>query len=112
VRLDGLDLTDAAASLVLGGAAFALVLGKPIGIVLATFVAVRLGACRLPEGMSFHGVLLAGCLAGIGFTMSIFIATLAFDDATLLAAAKAGVLTGSVVAGVVGILYGRSFVAR
>ena len=112
VRLDGLDLGGAGAALVLSGAAAGLLLGKPVGIGLATFAAVRSGACNLPEGMTWRGVLLVGWLGGIGFTMSIFIATLAFADANLLSAAKTGVLTGSVAAGIVGFVYGRTFVAR
>jgi NhaA family Na+:H+ antiporter len=112
VRLDGLELGGPGALPVLSGVAVGLLLGKPAGIVLATFTAVRAGACRLPDGMSWGGVALVGCLGGVGFTMSIFIATLAFDDENLLAAAKAGVLTASVAAGIAGFACGRTFVSR
>jgi NhaA family Na+:H+ antiporter len=58
------------------------------------------------------GVLLVGCLGGIGFTMSIFIATLAFADAQLLAAAKLGVLIASLTAGIVGLAFGRYYATQ
>jgi Na+:H+ antiporter, NhaA family len=78
-----------------------LVLGKPLGIVLFSWVSVRLGIAHLPEGMNWKVVLGAGCLAGIGFTMSLFIAGLALDEA-LLGEAKIGVLAGSGLSAVLG----------
>ncbi|MDQ2670897.1 MAG: Na+/H+ antiporter NhaA, partial [Gemmatimonadota bacterium] len=84
------------------GVILGLVLGKPIGITLVAWVAVRLGWAERPEGVTWgdlHGV---AWLGGIGFTMSLFIAALAFDDPALLAAAKIGVLGASLVAGVIG----------
>ncbi|HET8696981.1 MAG TPA: Na+/H+ antiporter NhaA [Gammaproteobacteria bacterium] len=112
VRLDGVDFGSAGTAAVLLGTVAGLGLGKPVGIVLATFAAVRLGIGRLPHGVTWRGVLLVGCLGGIGFTMSIFIATLAFGEGSLLSAAKGGVLMASVIAGVIGLVYGRAFVAR
>lgn len=117
VSLEGVDLRAGGAHFVLVGVGIALVLGKPIGVLAATWIMVRSGWCTLPEGVSWRGILLVGLLAGIGFTMSIFIAMLAFSDETLLAAAKLGVLIGSSVAAVLGIgwglLYTRSLrVAR
>ena len=67
---------------------------------------VRLGWCRLPPGVSWSGICLIGLLAGIGFTMSIFIAMLAFADDNLLGAAKLGVLLGSLVAAMLGFGWG------
>lgn len=84
----------------------ALALGKPLGIVVTSWLLVRLGYCRLPDGVSWRWMWLAGGLGGIGFTMSIFIANLAFDDLGLLSIAKLGVLGASLVAGAVGLLYG------
>jgi len=107
VSLDGFDPDRGASQSVVLGVALALVLGKPIGIVLGSWSAVRLGWCRLPNGVSWRGVWLIGILGGIGFTMSIFIATLAFTDPELLGAAKSGVLLASVTAGIVGLLFGR-----
>ncbi|MBT9466168.1 Na+/H+ antiporter NhaA [Hydrogenophaga sp.] len=106
VTLDGVDLSLASAQAVTVGVLLALVLGKPLGVFAASWLAVRLGWCRLPPGVSWSGVLLVGLLAGIGFTMSIFIATLAFVDANLLNAAKVGVLLASLVAAVLGLAWG------
>lgn len=100
------------ASWVLGGIGVALVAGKPLGVVAASWVLVKLGWCRLPAGVSWGGVVLVGLLAGIGFTMAIFIAMLAFDDAALLAAAKLGVLGGSLVAALLGLAWGWFFLRR
>ncbi len=84
----------------------ALIIGKPIGIFLGSWLAVRLGWCKLPRGVTWTGVLLVGVLGGIGFTMSIFIATLAFPEPPDLAAAKLGVLVGSAISGVLGLVFG------
>ncbi|MCY1185068.1 Na(+)/H(+) antiporter NhaA [compost metagenome] len=96
----------------MSGVAMALVLGKPVGILCSSWLVVRLGWCSLPPGATWGWMGLIGCLAGIGFTMSIFIANLAFDQQDLLSAAKLGVLVASAVAGVLGLLYGSLLVAR
>ncbi len=106
VTLDGVDLASGNAQAVTLGVVLALVLGKPLGVLGASWLAVRLGLCRLPSGVTWSGVGLVGLLAGIGFTMSIFIATLAFDDPQLLGAAKLGVLLASLVAAVLGLSWG------
>jgi len=111
VTLTGTDLS-AANSLVMLGTALALTAGKPVGIIGATWVAVRLGWCRLAPGVSWGGVCLIGLLAGIGFTMSIFIAMLAFSDEGLLNAAKLGVLLGSFVAAALGLGWGFIYIRR
>jgi Na+:H+ antiporter, NhaA family len=110
VSFNGLDLVGAGTQSVMVGTAVALMIGKPIGILLGSWAAVRVGWCQLPVGMTWRGVSLVGCLGGIGFTMSIFIATLAFRDESLLAAAKSGVLLASVVAAIVGLTLGRFYV--
>lgn len=81
-----------------------LVIGKPIGITAATAVAVRLRLAALPSGVGWRA--LHGCawLGGIGFTMSLFIATLAFDGTTSLDSAKLGILCGSAIAGTIGTI--------
>lgn len=107
VSLQGLDLSAAAPLAVGAGIVSGLVLGKPIGIVLASIAAVRLKLCTLPEGVRWTHMVLIGLLGGIGFTMSIFIANLAFDDPGLLAAAKFAVLVASVLAATLGLLLGR-----
>jgi NhaA family Na+:H+ antiporter len=86
------------------GIVLGLVLGKPIGITLFAWLAVRLGVAALPEQATWrmlHGV---SWLGGIGFTMSLFIASLAFADAALLSSAKVGILGASLIAGVAGWL--------
>src|SRR5258705_13328666 len=93
VSVTGVDLS-AGIQFVTLGVGFALVAGKPIGVIGATWLAVRMGWCRLAAGVSWGGVCLVGRLAGIGFTMSIFIAMLAFADERLLNAAKPRVLSG------------------
>ena len=81
-----------------------LVIGKPLGLVGGAWLAVRFGLADLPRGVSWMHLLGAGILAGIGFTMSIFITTLAFDSATQQAAAKVAILIASGIAGGVGIV--------
>ncbi|WP_244546963.1 Na+/H+ antiporter NhaA [Bradyrhizobium sp. Gha] len=88
------------------GVGLALCAGKPIGVIGVTWLAVRAGGCRLPPGITWAGVGLIGLLAGIGFTMSIFIAMLAFTDESLLAAAKFGVLLGSLISVTLGLGWG------
>jgi len=78
-----------------------LVLGKPLGIFLFAYLAVRAGLAKLPQGVGWNAILGAGLVAGIGFTMALFIAGLAFTPA-LLDQAKVGVLAGSVVAASLG----------
>ena len=79
-----------------------LVIGKPLGIVAFSALAIRLGLARLPEGVGWGALLGGGFLAGIGFTMALFISELALDGAALNAA-KVGVLAGSAVAAIVGV---------
>jgi NhaA family Na+:H+ antiporter len=106
VSLTGVDLSDRGSQLVMGGVAVALLAGKPTGVVCATYLMVRTGLGRLPPGVSWAGVCLIGLLAGIGFTMSIFIALLAFKDENLLSAAKLGVIAGSALAACLGLCWG------
>ena len=86
------------------GVALGLVVGKPLGIMLFSVVAVRLGLAALPSRVHWAHVLGAGCLAGIGFTMSLFIANLALGGTDLLEAAKISILVGSLLAAVLGWL--------
>lgn len=106
VSLNGLDLNAAGAQSALFGVAIALIVGKPLGVLLGTWLPVRLGLCTLPAGMDWAGVTLIGLLAGIGFTMSIFVANLAFAEPVLLDAAKLGVLCGSLASAVLGLAWG------
>jgi NhaA family Na+:H+ antiporter len=112
VTFGGVDLHAEQALFVMLGIALALVAGKPLGICGVTWLMVRAGWCRLPEGVSWGGVGLIGLLAGIGFTMSIFIAMLAYTGANLLGAAKLGVLLGSLVAALLGVGWGAAYAWR
>ena len=108
VSLGGIDLAAAAPRAVSGGIVLGLVLGKPLGIVLAALAAVRWKICGLPQSVRWRELLLLGVLGGIGFTMSMFIANLAFEDPQLLSAAKLGVVAGSAAAATLGFTLGRS----
>jgi NhaA family Na+:H+ antiporter len=106
VRIEG-DLLGALGNRVTLGVVLGLVLGKQLGVTLAAWLAVRSGVTDLPEGVGWRHIYGAGWLAGIGFTMSLFVADLAFADpgeAGLLTAAKLGILVASLIAGVGGWL--------
>jgi len=79
-----------------------LMFGKPLGIMTAAVIAVKTGIATLPQAVSWRSLLGYACLAGIGFTMSLFVATLAFEDMALVDAAKRGIIAGSLLAGVAG----------
>lgn len=87
------------------GVLLGLLVGKPIGITTASWLVVRARLAALPEGVSWRKLGGVAWLGGIGFTMSLFIAGLAFTDPAQLASAKAGVLTGSLLAGIGGSLW-------
>lgn len=86
------------------GVALGLALGKPIGILLTCWIIVRLGLVRIGEEFTWRQLVGAALLAGIGFTMSLFINALAFSDAHLRMEAKLGILAGSLVSGIAGLL--------
>jgi NhaA family Na+:H+ antiporter len=88
------------------GVALGLSLGKPIGIVLAARIGVGLGWAALPRGITWSHTVLVGTVAGIGFTMSIFIANLAFQPGTMLETVKLGILAASGVAAGLGYVLG------
>ncbi|MES3033012.1 MAG: Na+/H+ antiporter NhaA [Gemmatimonadota bacterium] len=101
VPLGGADAGVSLVGPVSIGVTLGLVLGKPLGILLATWIATRLGA-TLPSGASWATIAGVAVLAGIGFTMSLFVAGLAFPGSALLAQAKLGIVLASVVAGLIG----------
>jgi NhaA family Na+:H+ antiporter len=92
-------------------AAAGLVVGKPLGILLFAWSAVRLGWAKLPDGVTWPVLIGASCLGGIGFTVALFIAGLAFTG-PMRDHAKAGILVGSVVSGVLGYLILRNTLPR
>ena len=102
VKVDPGSLGDAGAKQVFAGVALGLVVGKLAGISLFSWLAVRLGIGQLPEGITPRQLTGAASVAGIGFTVSIFVAGLAFPTAGLEAAAKLGVLLASAVASLIG----------
>lgn len=112
VSLGDVNLAVDGALWVAAGITFALVIGKPLGVLGTCWILVKTGVCRLPQDISWRGLVLVASLTGIGFTMSIFIAMLAFVDANLLGAAKLGVLTGSGVMVLVSIFFGFKFVRK
>lgn len=85
------------------GVVVGMVLGKPLGIALFTLVSEKLGLTQLPEGVTTLQVIGIGCLGGIGFTMSLFITNLAFQDEGLIDYAKLAILTGSLISSGLGI---------
>ena len=100
------DLVSANGAGIIGG----LVLGKPVGIVVLSFIAVTAGICRLPTDLNWRHIFGAGLLGGIGFTMSIFITNLAFiGNAEIVNASKMAILVASLLAGVLGYMSLRFF---
>ncbi len=87
------------------GIALGLIVGKPLGIFILTFVAVKIGWCKLPSDLNWKSVLGVGFLGGIGFTMSIFITLLAFDNETIINNAKFIILLSSLLAGIFGFVF-------
>lgn len=108
VPLTGLSFAKLAES-VTAGVALGLILGKPLGVIVAVWLATATKIARLPDDISWRHIAGAGFLAGIGFTMSLFIGTLAFDDAMRLDQVRLGVLLGSLVSAVLGtmVLWGN-----
>ena len=84
-----------------------LVIGKPLGIFTFSFIAAALGISVLPTDLKWNNIVGAGLLGGIGFTMSIFITLLAFQDAEMVNNAKIAILTASVIAGTLGYIWLR-----
>jgi NhaA family Na+:H+ antiporter len=103
IPLDADSLEAATETPIAAAVAVGLVVGKTVGLTLGALLAVRLGLSALPSGVRWAHVLGVGALAGIGFTVSLFIADLAFDDPSHLDAAKIGILGGSAVAAALGI---------
>lgn len=89
------------------GILLGLVLGKPIGILIFTLLSTRLGLCKLPEDLSWRHILGASTLAGIGFTMSIFITLLAFEDVYIINNTKLVILASSTIAAIFGYSFLR-----
>jgi NhaA family Na+:H+ antiporter len=104
VELGDGRLGDALSSRVAWAVVVGLVIGKPVGIFVASWLGVRSGLGRLPTGVTWPSLAAAGALAGIGFTVALFIARLAFDAPAVVDEAKVGVLLASLTAALVGAL--------
>jgi NhaA family Na+:H+ antiporter len=105
VAIDPTALSDPLALRVSLGVALGLLVGKPLGVTLVCWLAVRAGVAALPGGVGWAALLGAGILAGIGFTMALFITALAFEDPALAAASKLGVMAASVLATAGGVAW-------
>ncbi len=105
VSLAGLDILHSLLSPVSLGIIVGLFIGKQFGIFAFSFIAVKLKLSSLPEGVNWKNLYGAAILAGIGFTMSLFIASLAFTDPALLDLAKIGILSGSLLSGIAGFMF-------
>ena len=103
IPVDPATLAGAVVSPVSIGVFLGLVVGKPLGILAMCWLAVRLGA-TLPEGVGWAGILAMGVVAGIGFTVALFVAGLSYADAALLTDAKLGVIFASLASGALGYL--------
>ena len=102
VSFAGLDMQGIFSTNVAAGVALGLLIGKPLGITLSTLLLVRLGIAKKTEALTLRRVIGLGFLASIGFTMSMFISTLAFTDDTMLLQAKLGIFAASILGGAIG----------
>ena len=105
VTIADLDILSALLSPVSLGIILGLFIGKQMGIFAFSFLAVKLKFATLPEGVNWKNLYGAAILAGIGFTMSLFIASLAFTDPELMDLAKIGILSGSLLSGIAGFMF-------
>ena len=101
VGLAGVSVSDLAEPLTLGIIA-GLFVGKQLGVFAATWFATRSGVARLPEDIQWTHVYGVACLTGVGFTMSLFIGSLAFDSQDIMNSVRLGVITGSILSGILG----------
>ncbi len=103
VSLSGISLSDVVAPLPLG-IALGLLIGKQVGILAFSYLGVKIGLCKLPSGVTWKQIYGVACLCGIGFTMSLFIGTLAFSTPDHLNAVRLGVLMGSITSAIIGFV--------
>lgn len=105
VSFTGVDVGAMLTDPVLYGVLLGLLVGKPLGIMVMSFAIVKSKLASLPENVNWGHMLGASILGGVGFTMAIFVANLAFDDEILVATAKLGILAASLLAGIIGFLF-------
>lgn len=113
VSLGGVGGAGEEGTMVLLGVALGLAVGKPVGVLLISWIGVRLGICTLPKGVTWGGMLIIGLAAGIGFTMAIFIGELAFKgQPELLEVAKMAILGATALAAVTALILGAVLLPR
>ena len=105
IRIVGVDLRAAATTSLALGVALGLFFGKTIGITLFSYIAVRFGWGKMPTGVTWTHVLGVAMLAGVGFTVALFIAEQAFADSAMTALTKIGIFSGSIVYGIAGFTF-------
>jgi NhaA family Na+:H+ antiporter len=105
ILLSGDSISDALRSPVSRGVLLGLVIGKPAGIFLFTLLSVKLKLCDIPSGASWRQIFGVALLSGIGFTVSLLISELSFDQPAVVDEAKLGVLVASIVAGIAGFVF-------
>jgi len=103
VSIDVASLGDLAKPVVVG-IVLGLVLGKQIGVMLFSWLAIRSGHAAMPEGVTWTQVWGVSCIAGVGFTMSLFVGELAFRDPAMVSEAKIGIILASLIAGIIGFV--------
>jgi NhaA family Na+:H+ antiporter len=103
VTLEG-DLLEILLDPITLGIFFGLVIGKPLGIFSSVWICDRLGIIEVPKSLTWHHILGVGCLAGIGFTMSMFVSSLTFTDEALVTATKVGILLASLASALLGTI--------
>ncbi len=104
ISLEGVKFSDIFYSSVSLGILLGLLIGKPLGITLLSFISVRTGLAKLPAGVRWIHILGAGILGGIGFTMSLFITSLSFTEESYIDMAKLGILLASLLSGIIGLI--------
>jgi len=105
LNFHGVNFSEVAVHTVSLGIFFGLVFGKPLGVMLFSYIAVRTGAASLPKDVRWSHILGSAMLGGIGFTMSLFIADLSFSSIHMLNYAKMAILSASVLSAMIGIAF-------
>lgn len=104
VDFRAISVGEAATSAIALGVGVGLVAGKTLGVSAASWLAVRFGLGKLPPGTTWRHMIGLAAVAGIGFTVALFVAGLAFEDPHFIDLSKVGIFTGSIVAGIIGVL--------
>jgi NhaA family Na+:H+ antiporter len=101
----GIVFSEMVSNTVITGIIFGLVFGKPLGVMLFSYVSVKTGIASLPQGVRWSHIFGGAMLGGIGFTMSLFLADLSFSEPQILNYARIAILTGSIFSAVIGMTF-------